>query len=332
MSARSTGPVVGLELVYGNQRETFQPFDFVEEKRVAQRPLWQTMTEAYRAKQPFFLTAQLADGRYASSRFERLDPRGLLQIFEKQCGFTKQKTVAELLAEEKALRLNRDQLRHIRYVLNARYRSGTSAPVADAASLFDNERGFLEQYTREMGLPVSRYLTRTSADRLLSVRFQPVRVTNSGRDAYRRHKEWETYQNGKWCYFVTSATSVSGLDPYYMPQMIYGVERNVSGNAMSFDMVSPNPFNPSRPVYAVVDGRRHNLWMDRNWIKPRRERDGLSDAVIKAIRAGRSVEIRGTSKATGRNVSVRFSASGFTSAFRHTRDTCNRRQIEDWLR
>ncbi len=126
---------------------------------------------ALKSGELFFITSQRQNsGEYVSSRYADLDFEDLLNSVEKSCPYD-----AEFLLGnrgrrqeiERNLRLNSDQLLLIRWALQARYTSDKEKPLS---SLFleEGDRSLIKRYTRENGIPVSRYLTSISSARLLA--------------------------------------------------------------------------------------------------------------------------------------------------------------------
>lgn len=335
ISAKSAPGTIRLDLVFQNQRSDFEAVGAAPVKSIATTPLWKMIADSDAKKGPFFLTARTGDGRYASARYEAIDPEGILSILETQCGI-KSNTISvqspeQLLARERALDLSGDQLRHIRWILNSRYGDATKEPVI-ASQLTKDERTYLERYSVQVGQPKSAYLNRTLANRLLRDSFVAETPNRSSLQRYSSHGDWEIYKWGRdQCAASSPALRWTGLNLYVRPEMRFSATYNIAGSNMNFDMVSPNPFRGDAPVRAIVDGRSYPLQQRGGGILPPREGDGLSTVALKAIRRGRTVEIRGTSVRSGRTASVFFSASGFTSAFTQLIRECRRPGLRDWF-
>lgn len=335
LDAQTGRGTTDLTLVYKNARTEFRRIAPVSVKALTNSQLWKTIDESAKQKRPFFLTSKTADGRYASARYENIEPLGIIAILEAQCSFSSSTLTAatpdQLRAKESALALSGDQLRHIRWVLNSRYGSSNSTPIP-ASILTTGERGYLERYARDIGQPKTRYLTEVLANRLLREEFRPRAVNRAGNRGYSRLKDWETY---RWttdrCAVSSAAISWSGLNLYVRPEILFTARDRADGNAIFFDMVTPNPFRTGSTVTLVVDGRSYRLQWNSGRLLPRRDGDGVSDETMKAFRRGNNIEFRGTSKDSGRPASVYYSASGFTGAFNQMMRDCRRPALRDWF-
>ncbi len=323
----------GAEFVYRNSRAAFVPVAPAPVDQVMRSAIWKAMVEANARSLPFFLTTKAPDGRYSSARYQGLDPKGILAILESRCGFrASASSDDQLRARERRLGLSGGQITHIRRVLNSRYGNARRAPVP-AATLTAPERAYLERYAKDAGLPQTRYLTARLANRLIGEKFAAATPDHSARPGYSAHRDWRTYRTGSGrCVLSTPATRWTGLQPYIRPEIRISMDSGVPGNALFFDLISPNPFRATAPVSAVVDGRRYGLQQVGGRVRPPIRGDGLNDAVMKAFRRGRNIEFRGIAADSGRPALVFFSASGFTAAFEQAGRDCRRPGLRDWFR
>ncbi|MEM7519861.1 MAG: hypothetical protein AAF307_02385 [Pseudomonadota bacterium] len=323
------------ELVFLNQRAEIESTKSLPIQQILKSRLWKVLEEAHRKKTPFFLTSNDGAGGYYSSRFEGIEPKGIIAILERQCGFASTKITAKTpkqrAADERALGLSSAQIKHIRWVLSAKYKAG-NAPPAARSSFSATERGYIAKYSRSAGLGESAFLTDRVANRLLRETFEAKEATYSGSSRLRIFKDWSSYYRGKRCHISTNALSWTGMDFYVKPQMLFSAEDGTRGNALVFNIVTPNPFLATANVRAVVDGKRFVLQVSGDRILPRREGSGVSDDIMKAIQKGDFVTIRGISKKTKELATITFSAAGFTAAFGKMMDMCNRPALRDWFR
>jgi len=336
VAAQTDTPTTRLELVFANTRTAFEPLAPAQPRALKSSQVWKTLVEAEKQERPFFLTARGLDGRYSSARYQALETAGLMAILETQCGFSPDAlndiSDAQLLARETALGLNEEQVRHIRWILHSRYSEATTAPIP-VASLTDIDRTYLERYSAQIGDGKTRFLNSALASRLLRQEFIPVQVDRSGSVGFVQHQNWQAYWwNANRCAVSTFALSWAGENFYLRPEMLFTAQNAAPGNAMFFNMVTPNPFYVDSPVAAVVDGRSYRLQQVDGRILPPSTGDGVNDAVMKAIRRGTNIEIRGTGKFTGRPLSLYFSANGFTGAFTQMMRNCQRPTLQDWFR
>ena len=325
-----------VELVFSNLRQRFAAVPPARAQVLTQSVIWRTMQTGFDQELPFFLTAKSAGGRYASARYDAVDPKGILKILETQCGYgspaLSAKSPEERRAIERALRLNSTQWRHIHYVLNSRYGNRFRDP-GGARGLAAREREFLLRYTQDAGVPQSRYLTEALAQRLLRERFAAAAPRRSDKEGYSRHGDWESYRMSRdRCVVSTSARAWNGLLFYVRPEIQFMAKINIPGDRLYFNMVTPNPFRAGTAVAAWVDGIRYPLQQKDGWVLPARKGDGVSDEVMKAIRRGRVIEFRGTAAETGRPAMVQFSASGFTAGFERMMRRCRRPGLQEWFR
>jgi len=336
LDAVSQAPVAEIQFVARNARNTFAPVRQSDAAAVARSALWKDLVAVHKAGAPFHLTARLADGTWTSSRYDAVDPLGIVRLLEQSCGFRSDtlsaRTAADLLAEESALRLSPDELTHIRWILVQKYDPRAAEPTRISA-LSATERVYLERYAGSVGQPATRHLTRALADRLRAEMFRPSPHDYSRMLRVSFHGDWVNYitPGDNRCHMETAALAWTSGRFFKVPRMNFNAEANTPGSAMRLNMVMPNPFTGSAPVTALVDGRSYRLQVDSDRVWPLREGEGLSNAVTKAIKGGQSVQISGTDRASSAALSLSFSAIGFTASFNQMSADCRRPQLRDWL-
>lgn len=341
ISANPGEGAVALELVVNNGRQ-----EFVQQKpqiysKIKNSSVWKAIEETDKKDAPFFLTARYVDGSYGSARYQGVDPKGILEIFKTQCSLnssaTPPKTKSELLAEENRVktRLSSDQMRHIIWVLNSTYGNRYREP-SNSTSLTETDRGYLERYSRSTGYKPSRYLNQVLANRLLAERFVAATPKPTSSSRLATYRDWRGYMGkSNECHITSAATSWRGLSLYLKPEFLIYAKTGEKGGYLWFNMVRPDPFLTTSPVWAIVDGRRYNLQhLESGYIMPAKSKSGkgLDGSVIRAIKRGRGFEIHGTDPRTKRRASITFSAYGFSKAFDKMMRDCNRYDLKVWLR
>jgi hypothetical protein len=330
-----------VEFVADNERKPVAAAAPAPLARVMTSPAWLDIQRVGDGGRPFWLSAEGADGFWHSARYEGLTTAGIVQVLERSCaiaagapGPAPGPTEADLRGAETALSLTEGQRRHIRWVLAQRY-GGAAASPGTGGVLTSEDRGRLERFSRETGLPASRYLTAETARRLLAEPFSPRTTDTSlrGRDVL-VSGSWASMRarTGFGCEVMTDALTVTGLDLWEMPVMSFRITERSTGNSMIIDLIEPNPFLASAPVRVIVDGRSYPLVSEEGAIKLPRAGPHRDNAAIKAIRRGNRIEFQGTSSADGRAGRVVFSAVGFTAAFDRMMRLCNRPRLADWFR
>ncbi len=297
---------------------------------------------------PFWITARTAAGGWISSRYDGLSPRMLIQLVERSCGLELRggspldalalwplpgASEAAAQAAEAALRLRPDQRLHIRWVLHSLYADPAAEP-GDSPELTEQDRGFVARFRVQNGLAESRWLDEDTALRLLRSPFQPrdpplgaigTVVTTS--------RDWITLisRDGEFCHAVSLAVAQTGFNLYRKPRIQFGARRGRSDANLQIDLLLPNLLDPARPVSALVDGRRIELAIRDDALRPVMLSDGADTAVMRAIRLGREIVIQGTARDTGRPASATFSAAGFSAAFDTMAQICGRSGLGVWF-
>ncbi len=292
----------------------------------------------------FFVTGtRRSTGEIVSSRFSAPNLSSLYRRMEEFCPFQAEPWLndgtARGLAETRLPLSTTDRI-HIRWVLNSL--NGVTDDPGFATTLTDAERNYLLQYTVANGLPVSRYLTAQSASVLLNIDLSPVddfvpyiRET----PGYRVFADWfyYKYNSDSGEVFCGIGTRLEPSDPravWEQPYMFYVARESGEADALILDMVSPNPFETTRPVQASVDGRVYPLQFGgSDTVRPATapSGEGLDNAVLVATRQGQAGFVSGTAGATGRALQLHFSARGFTAAFNAMIAGCNRPTLAGWI-
>lgn len=331
----SDAAVVEAQTVFDNARDTFTPISATSGSAMARRSVWVALAAAYKDEKPISFTVRHPSGDYSSALYEGLDPIGIVSILETQCAYTSPVLTSisktDRLRVEQGLRLSTSDVRKIRWVLNARYGNKYREP-SRSSTLTARDRDYLGRYTEDKGLPISRYLTQGSANRLLVERFSAAQPKLSGSTSQRRFDDWLFYRRTNECYVETAATTWSGFDFYVRPIARFSATRNQSGAGMNIALVRPNPFRTSASIKARVHAWDIPLRFGSGRILPMQERGVPSKDIVKGFQAGREVAFIGTSQESGRSALVRFSAIGFTAAFSHLQNVCNRAGLSAWLR
>lgn len=331
------------QIVQANQRTEFTQFGITSGRKMADVPTWRSLNAAWKSGEAFHLSAQRVDGGWTSSLYNPIDPMGIVLLLERNCGFESDhltaRSAADLAVEERRLILTPDQIQHIRWVLIRRFGTPNDRhlPVLPGQFLTAQERGFLERYAAQVGEPRTQYLTARLSQRLINETFTPADIQFPRETGRMTHDYWISARDPSRnrCILRTAALSWTGAKLFERP--VFQGEATVSagGNGMAWDFLSPNPFDTSRPAWAVVDGRRFALQFENNrFLKPSYARGGrsLDSSVIEAIRAGTGFQIVGTAAGTGQPLAFEFSARGFTAAFQQFARNCNNTRLLDWIR
>jgi len=150
-------------LVQNNLRRPFAAATKISSERF----LATDVGKALRSGQLFFITAKRND-KFVSARYEGIDFDAVLQRIEQHCPFDAESLMRDTSAREqreRSLSVSALDLKRIRWALNKKYSNSCAEP--DTRFLLSpTDRGYLRRYTAESGLPVSRYLTSDTAQRL----------------------------------------------------------------------------------------------------------------------------------------------------------------------
>ena len=326
-----------VELVRDNTRAPFPSFEDTRARAVPKTKFWTMLANRANDAAPLDVTVRASSGVYHSGRFLGLTAKGIGAALTKNCGLPRgilnaSREDPKALAREQALDLKTRDVLHIRWFLLRTY---TNATTADRAALSPAERDLIERYTTENGFKPSRYLTRPVANALLAEKFRPYRKDFSDYPRFKRFDDWVSFRDTKLgtCTIVTEAKQVNGVRFFSTPRMEIHTDPNERGNALYFDFVTPNRFHKDYPITAIVDGRKIKLKLDEGRVRPVDIGDGFVSArIVRAIRAGKTVQIRGTGLNGKSKHSFEFSALGFTAAFRKMARDCDRPEIREWLK
>lgn len=324
-----------LQFVHQNQRSKFVGIEQVRPKRVANEPFWVTMEADGDASVLFHLTGRDGAEEYHSTTYRSLTAADIATALSDECGAKGGPFAASeigSLEEEKSLELKPRDKRHIRWVLNQKY--SDSMDVSRGA-MTDRERNWLAKYASANGLEPSRYLNEELAALLLKEKFKPKRKNLRGEPGFKRFEDWISYDDvdSDTCAIVSFAKKVKGFKTYTVPRMEIHADPAARGNSLYFDFVTPNRFNDDFPITAIVDGRKIRLNIEDGRVRPIDMRNGFASAdIVRAIRRGKEIVIRGTGLNGKSKHSVRFSALGFTAAFHKMARDCNRPKVRQWLR
>jgi hypothetical protein len=124
--------------------------------------------KAIKSRRLFFVTAQLAGGKYVSSRYDRVDFDAILAKIETVCPFDAESLMTDKSPREQAersLRISPSDLTLIRWALGKKY-GGPAFKPDPTPSLLSQERAYLKRYASDNGLMISQFLTADTARRL----------------------------------------------------------------------------------------------------------------------------------------------------------------------
>jgi len=238
-----------------------------------------------------------------------------------------------LLAAERALNLSERDMLRIRFVLHQRF-GRRWEPPSRTATMTSQERGWLERYARETGRSGLRHLNRQVANELLAEDFSPARTSYSAGSfaQLRQFGSWYSYRtSSNRCAIAAPAGSFNPDVLYVHPKIVFDHDPSWGRDSLSFDMVSPNPFSGGR-ITAWVDGEEFAVQIDNGHIKPAASGSGVDDAVMRAMRNGRTLRIEGGSRLSSHRISISFPLAGFAQAFQHMADQCQRPTLTStWL-
>ena len=336
--------VRSVQMVSRNTREPFADTPMQSATRIERSAIWRSLDSLARAELPFHLTAQTPSGEWISSRYEAMAPLEIIRILEtNDCYASAQvtaRTTQELLADERALGLSADDIRHIRWVLASQTGAVMRTPVPlNGGTMTAGDRRNLMRFTERAGMTPSQYLTQVTAARLLAMPFTPRRrELDRGATRVQRDRDWVSYLapvsggTASLCVVQSDAVAVEGDAVWVYPAFVLASRTDWTGDSIWIRIVTPNPFAVGRQVTGIVDGRRYTLQIDGGEVKPRATGGNtVSEDFFRAVRRGEDVAILGTSAETGRPLTVRFSAFGFTAAFSRMANLCGRSALLSWI-
>lgn len=129
------------------------------------------------------------------------------------------------------------------------------------------------------------------------------------------HRAWSSYAAsegaGTVCFAMTKPESVSPTPDGYSQAYIYVTNRPAENVSNEFNLVAGFSFQPDSLATINVGGQVFNLFTqnDAAWL----DDTSQSDALARAIRAGSSMVVEGTT-AAGIKVTQSYSLSGATAA------------------
>ncbi len=232
-------------------------------------------------------------------------------------------------AGEAALKLSSADMRHILWTIHQHSGPTFGLPPDDTKTLSKDDRKVLGDYLRSVGIAFDYYLNERIARHFKAKRFVPHSLLNVHGNTrnYKKSGDWLSYiitENGR-CEIRTGGISASPGSVFAMPNMRAGLAPSTD-SPLGILLANPNPFRTDRPVQAVVDGTVFPTLNHPDYV-------GVADnKMARALRAGETVEVRGIGRYTNDSASVRFSLTGFTAAYLHMVENCNRPDIVEWLR
>lgn len=324
-----------VQFVHRNQRNKFTGFYDVRPKNLEDEPLWDLLRGDDEETLLFHLSGRDGKDEFHSAAYTGLTSNGIALALANECnakgGPFKPSEIGSL-EEEEALGLKSREIRHIRWVLNRKY---SDVEDAGRGEITKRERDMLAQYAAANGLEPTRYLNERVAGLLLAEKFKPKRKDLRGEPGFKRFKDWISYDDveSDTCAIVSFAKKIKGFKTYAVPRMEIHADPSARGNSLFFDFVTPNRFNNDYPITATVDGRKIRLNIEDGRVRPIDLRNGYASAdIVRAIRRGKEIVIRGTGLNGKSKHVVRFSALGFTAAFNKMAYDCDRPRIREWLR
>ncbi|MBY5918460.1 protein kinase [Rhizobium leguminosarum] len=230
-----------------------------------------------------------------------------------------------------------------------------TAAYLKRAGLFLDNRGYVDYNTR---VALRDYLiahgdagtdgylrSSTTARQLLS---DPVTIASIGElttvdypGAMRSDLfgDWVYAKLADRCVIYTAPVALEGLIFRFVtapgspsPRIYLSVAENERGNAMQMNFGGSDEYAASGDITATFDNGEsfaltHN---DSYSFWPPIEGSGSSDVLHKALRNGHWMDIEGPSSYGGR-LKIRYSAKGFSDAFKAMASDCSRSRIRDWL-
>jgi hypothetical protein len=165
-SAEGSEEFTELQLVIGDSRRLFTPIIETNIVSIVESPEWQNLFKHF----PIYLTAKTHSDNYTSSVYQRIDPIEILTSMERKCGlFIEDISLIKHKRwnAEQNLNLNNLDKKFIILALKLHFESWEySIP---ASPEFNSEiRDKLKQFSREQGLPPSRFVSSAVIDKLRS--------------------------------------------------------------------------------------------------------------------------------------------------------------------
>jgi len=286
---------------------------------------------AIAAKSEIHITSRLADGRLHSARFEGRDLSKAFGTLYSQCkvatlGLDGMDDI--LAANESRLRVPPRELRRMTLLLHGRYARKLEPPrfTGKLASL---TRELLERFSRDVGLPASRYLHRELLRKLREANYTPGRWRHRRYDNYASSKDWYVYTEGngrnRRCFLESEARRVRGARIWRYPHMRFSVRANEDKGRMYLDLLTPNILiTKRRSATATVDGASYFLAVRSGALLPVRRSGEFAADFVRAVRRGRQIVVAGLELGTREKLRLDFSANGFTAGFKAMMRLCRR--------
>lgn len=239
------------------------------------------------------------------------------------------------------LDLSTADIRHIRWTLIQLYGSEAARPgpsFGGVIAIDDQLRHWIGNHSFSRGGGWDSFLTRELVDDLMARPFEPRPYPFAERTDLRASGDWASWREGDRCVVGTQATGIAEGMVFHLPEIHISTGSGGGGDGLWINLLTPNPFLAESWAEARVDGRRFALAQeeDQRWpaVTLPVGADGLvSPAVLRAMRAGSRMEVRGVSLEYGDVVAATFSLRGFTAAFTRMAELCRRPNLVGaWIR
>ncbi|MDP3524341.1 MAG: hypothetical protein Q8S27_07165, partial [Hoeflea sp.] len=208
--------------------------------------------------------------------------------------------------------------------LNALYAPNRHT-IPETTSLSDpltkQERDWVAEFS---GDPSRRHLEQASYKKLIASYSTPpqhnaiqTRYVNS---TVETHGDWISYRSPDGdCRMTSTAATTQGL--YIRPYMLVMVDPSWPSGDFAVSMLLPNTFRAENPSWLRIDGYGYGLQSAAGHLQPM---DSEWDDVLRALGKASLLEVEGVDKYSQTAMKIRFSASGFTGAFRRMAALCDR--------
>lgn len=293
------------------------------------------------------ISGQMLNEDFFSARFDPVpDPKWMMALHD-ECQFDVERLEefqGVRAAQEVALALEPDALRHIRWILARRFHPNERNEPQSSSTLTKKERGLLRRYLfRDTELPVSNFLTKSSAESLAREVFQPISPPIDG-EQLQKHRDWISFaaagDAGKVCYAVTEASNVADGPLWQLPRMVLWAKQGDPSKIMALQLAAEAKLDIAKAdvvIYFNTGASFKMLKQDTNLLPAGRigqKSLGLIEDVrdfLKATKTAISMRVEGTTE-RGTPVSFTWSARGFTAAFNRMMKNCSRKDLTFWVR